>query len=205
MRSIGSVIALPPTGQPEATSAPDGTPAFSSGSLATRPAKTIQRESVPETEAAVRASLPASVRSSLRTEMSTVIGDDGQFEGSFVSKMEIGDVPHADLIATRAILDDACRPAPLDVLTMALTKMALVTKTRKEDGPDTTARIATLTELLRDWPGDVALAAIKRHRDGGRFFPAWADLLTSCRVIGGKRVALRRAVSLKLVEADHAP
>ena len=205
MRSIGSVIALPPTGQPEATSAQDGTPAFSSGSLATRPAKTIQRATVPETEQAVRESLPQSLRSRLSIETTTMVADDGQFDGSFVSKITIGDVPRADLIAARAILDDACRPASADALASALGELALVTKARAEDGNETAARMATLTNLLRDWPGDVALAAIKRHRDGGRFFPAWADLLTSCRVIGGKRVALRRAVSLKLVEADHAP
>ena len=205
MRSIGSALASSDIGWKSGKSAPVGSGRSSLGSPTIRRENTCQRATVADTEAAVRASLPLSVRSSLRFQTASLIATDGQYDGDFVAGVEIvGSPSRADLAEALAVLDDACRPAPNDRIVNALAELALVSKAKTEDGQDTAMRIAALARLLHDWPADVALAAIRRHRDGGRFFPAWSDLLASCRILAGKRMATREAVRRRLAEAKAA-
>jgi len=194
MKSLGSVTDSLPISQ-AGNVVRAGSARSTTGSLATRQGGTIQRATARETDQAVRALLPASVSSSLRWQTQSLIAADGQFEGEETSGARIvGSPPPADLEAALRLLDQACAPAPRREITAALAELALLAKARAEDGMDTTMRIAALVPLLSEFPGDVALTAIRRHRDGYKFFPSWAELRMTCQIIGSRRMAMRKAL-----------
>jgi hypothetical protein len=139
--------------------------------------------------------LPALVSSSLRWQTQSLIAADGQFEGEETTGARIvGSPPQTEIDAALALLDRACAPAPQRAIAAALAELALLAKARAEDGMDTTMRIAALVPLLAEFPGDVALTAIRRHRDGSKFFPSWAELRMTCQIIGSRRLAMRKAL-----------
>jgi hypothetical protein len=125
-----------------------------------------------------------------------VAGNDGQFEFVIWSPGRIAEPmpPREELELALAIFDAACERGDARKLGMALSEMAIKTKRRAEDAEDHHAMIQAYLGSLMAYPGDVALAAIKRCTDNDRWFPAWADLRRECDRLGSKRMAARETL-----------
>lgn len=207
MKSLGSVIGSSLTSSTAASSAPAGIVPSTIGSRATAPASilaAIETEDPKAIDKAVVESLPPSLRFNARSLDRTVTNEAGEFEGVVIDRYEFRPGrPIEDVRAALAAVEVACHPATPRRLSAALGELALVTKARADQGDDTAARIGILTRDLQEFPADVALAAIARRRKGYTFFPSEAELLTTCRIIGGKRMALRAGLR-KALEASNA-
>lgn len=131
------------------------------------------------------------------------MNEAGEFEGVVVDTYEFRPGrPLEDVRTALAVVEVACQPATVKRLSAALGELALVTKTRAEETNDTAARIGILTRDLGEFPADVALAAIKRRRQGFTFFPSLAELMTACRLLGSRRMALRAGLRKAMEDAN---
>lgn len=92
-------------------------------------------------------------------------------------------------------MDAACLPADQRRIERALAELALLCKSRPEETEDVAARLSIITARLRDYPGDVALEAIRRWGDSEKWFPSWAELRGRCELLGSKRMMVRTAVA----------
>lgn len=134
--------------------------------------------------------------------MMTETNGRSEFEGEITTEFAFRPGrPANDVRAALALVELACTPASQDKLVKALGELALATKARADGGDDSAARIALIARDLGEFPADVALAAIKRRRQGYTFFPSLAELMTACRLLGSRRMALRVGLRKALEEA----
>lgn len=89
-------------------------------------------------------------------------------------------------------------PATADQLRAALGKLRLMTKAAKGSQDDLVVTLQIYAAELRQFPGVVALEAIRRWGDREIFWPAWAELRAVCLGLDEPRIRLLVALEKAL-------
>lgn len=97
------------------------------------------------------------------------------------------------------MIEAAFRAAPEDILAGELAKLRMVTRGRDDrsiSGDDQEAELLTWMELLRCWPGDIAVDALRSwpKTKNGQFWPTWHELQKQLEQRRDKRMALANYV-----------
>jgi len=88
----------------------------------------------------------------------------------------VGYAVEGDAGAMAGALQREMRPAPVEDLVRALTKMDMLTKRRQGEEGDTKLLIAAYLERLSEIPADMALYALKEAPKRSPWFPSWHEL-----------------------------
>ena len=106
----------------------------------------------------------------------------------------------ADARATAADeLERLMEPAPLRMIEEWLAELSVIVARRADDDFGDSLRVTAYASRLREYPADVARAAVI----GGRwkFWPAWSEMEVICE----RKVAARRHMIAALRRADDPP
>ncbi len=76
----------------------------------------------------------------------------------------------------RAVLEASMRPIDREAATKALMGMALLTKSRLEDGQTEELRVRLYLEKLQQYPADAVIRVCEEWTNSNTFWPAWSEL-----------------------------
>lgn len=125
-----------------------------------------------------------------------VLKDDGtRTPAGYVTWIEVGEADRDTLDRGAALHRTAQTPADEGRIELWLAELAVITARRRDDEGTDALRLSAYATRLRDYPADVAKAALLDHR--WRFWPSWAELAEVCDAL----VKPRRELQMRLDQA----
>lgn len=101
-----------------------------------------------------------------------------------------GPIEGSALARAKEIIAEITQPAGREQIALALTKLAAVTASRKQD-LDLEAFMEVAIEDLSTFPSDVVEEACRRARRRERFLPTVSELLDDCYWLSRRRRAMQ--------------
>ncbi len=104
----------------------------------------------------------------------------------------------ADLAGALALIDASHAPAPEEVLEQELAACSKLTARKAESDAGAMFQLVLYVGRLRDYPADIAVAAVRDWPDKSRWWPEWADLRAACEARMWWRRQAREAISFAM-------
>lgn len=199
--SLPSISAAPTQRDP---SKKIGIPRAGAGSLAPPPVSlpaALAADKPAETDRALEASLPPSVRTSKREIWTDRGTPDTGWDGELTAVEWTRDLSEADRLEALRMVDQSLTPMTGAECQKALAKMRYMTKVRNESTEDIRLTLMFYAEELRKYPGDVVREVLATQASVSPWWPAWSELKDRLDV----RTAKRRRLHEALTRARHSP
>jgi hypothetical protein len=146
------------------------------------------------------------LRNALAPEISKNLQVRTSYQSGQVTSVTIEAVVHPDLIKQAlALLDRFSEPALGHRIVDALNELRLITRSRELSEIDLVAQTRCYGVRLRQYPADVAIAAVRGWAEKSSWFPSWHELQVELDRLNAGRFHLRLALVSKLKEWEQGP
>lgn len=148
-----------------------------------------------ETDRALEASLPPSVKTSKREIWEDRGTAEHGWDGAITAIEWTKDLPEADRLKALQMVDHSLTPITGAECQKALAKLRYMTKVRNESTEDIRLTLMFYAEELAKFPGDVVRYVLDTQKNISPWWPAWSELKERLDLYTAKRRRLRDALT----------